>query len=541
MSSVVEVLARAIQESGTPFIVGIPGEETLELIEAARQRDMRFILMKQETAGAMMAATWGEITGSPGVCVSTRAPGAANMVLGVTHAWMDRCPLIAITDQFGAPAYASSLRQRLDQLALYAPITKWHSAIVAETVHQQARRAIRTAVSGIPGPVQLDLPADQRNREASVPAMEAPWMPNVLPSAPDRDTLKAPLAQIAKARRPVILAGPGVLWDRAHAQLVQLAERLGAPVMTTPKAKGVIPEDHVLSAGCVFGGMMERNLVGKADLIVAVGLEMVEMQPVPWPYTAPVLALSGVLDADSPVPAASEVIGDLKGTLAGLAQWAAEGTGWGEREVKAYRAAMDEAVNKPCPGLSPQRVFEIARGIFPRDTVATCDVGASRLFSVPKWPVYAPRDYLVSNGIATMGFALPAAMAARIAHPQRPVVAFTGDGSFMMAIAELHTSVREKLPVTILVQDNASLGVMALKQELKGVPRCGTLLGGVDWERLAQSFGAEGTIVDTENGLADALSAALKSERTTIVAARMDPAGYIEQYKAMLLAQRTSH
>ena len=143
-------------------------------------------------------------------------------------------------------------------------------------------------------------------------------------------------------------------------------------------------------------------------------------------------------------------------------QWAAEGTNWGEREVKAYRAAMDEAVNKPCPGLSPQRVFEIARGIFPRDTIATCDVGASRLFSVPKWPVYAPRDYLVSNGIATMGFALPAAMAARIAHPKRPVVAFTGDGSFMMAIAELHTSVCEKLPVTILVQDNASLGVMEI-------------------------------------------------------------------------------
>ncbi len=541
MPNVVEVLAQAIQESGTPFITGIPGEETLELIEAARQRDMRFILMKQETAGAIMSATWGEISGSPGVCVSTRAPGAANMVLGVTHAWMDRCPLIAITDQFGSAAYASSLRQRLDQLALYAPITKWHSSIAAETVHLQARRAIRTAVSGIPGPVQLDLPADQRSRDVSMPVMAAPWMPNVVASAPDRDTLKQPLKEIAQARRPVILAGPGVLWDRAHVQLVQLAERLGAPVMTTPKSKGVIPEDHVLSAGCIFGGLMERRLVEKADLIIAVGLEMVEMQPVPWPYSASVLALSGVLDADSPVPAGSEVIGDLKGSLAGLAQWAAEGTNWGEREVRDYRAAIEEAVNKPCPGLSPQRVFEIARAVFPRDTIATCDVGASRLFSVPKWPVYSPRDYLVSNGIATMGFSLPAALGARMAHPKRPVVAFTGDGSFMMAIAELHTSVREKLPVIVLVQDNASLGVMSLKQELKGVPRCGTQLGGIDWERLALSFGAEGTIVDTENGLSDALSTALQSNRTTVIAARMDPAGYIEQYKAMLLAQRTSH
>ena len=541
MPSVVEVLVEAFDKAGTPFIVGIPGEETLEMIEAARVRGMRFILMKQETAGAMMAATWGELTGSPGVCVSTRAPGAANMVLGVTHAWMDRCPLIAITDQFGAAAYASALRQRLDQMALYSPITKWHSSIVAESVHNQARRAIRTAVSGIPGPVQLDLPADQRNREVDVPAMDSPWLPNVVPVRPDRDALKVPLRLLELARRPILLVGPGVLWDKASAQMVMLAERLGAPVMTTPKTKGAIPEDHPLSAGCIFGGLMERSLVSQADLIVAIGLDTVELQPLPWPYSIPVLSITGVLDADSPIPAATELVGHLQGTLDGLAQWAVEGSSWGERVVKAYRAQMDAAVDKPCTGLSPQRVFEVARGILPRDTIATCDVGASRLFSVPKWPVYAPRDYLVSNGIASMGFALPAAMAARMASATRPVIAFTGDGSFMMAIAELHTCVKENLPVIILVQDNASLGVMSLKQDLKGVPRCGTLLGGIDWELLARTFGADGVIVDTENALGDALSAALKSNRTTVIAARMDPSGYIEQYKAMLLAQRATH
>src|SRR5919108_4879684 len=143
MATTVEVLAAAFKDAGTPFIVGHPGGESVELIEAARQRQMRFLLMKQEVAGAMLAATWGELTGSPGVCFSTRAPGAANMVNGVTHAWMDRSPLIAITDQYPAHVFATNLRQRLDQLALYRPITKWNATLSARTVRQQLRRALR--------------------------------------------------------------------------------------------------------------------------------------------------------------------------------------------------------------------------------------------------------------------------------------------------------------------------------------------------------------------------------------------------------------
>src|SRR5919109_2912830 len=143
MTTTVEVLATAFKDAGTPFIVGHPGGESVELMEAARQRQMRFLLMKQEVAGAMLASTWGDITGAPGVCLSTRAPGAANMVNGVTHAWMDRSPLIAITDQYPAATYATGQRQRLDHLALYGSITKWNGTITAKTVRLQLRRALR--------------------------------------------------------------------------------------------------------------------------------------------------------------------------------------------------------------------------------------------------------------------------------------------------------------------------------------------------------------------------------------------------------------
>ena len=166
MATTVEVLADAFQAAGTPFIVGHPGGELVELMEAARQREMRFILMKQEVAGAMLAATWGEITGAPGVCLSTRGPGAANMVNGVAQAFLDRSPLIAITDRYPTPAHEVGLRQRLDQHGIYAPIVKWGATLDARVVRQQVRRALRTASAPPPGPVQLDLPHSETRREA---------------------------------------------------------------------------------------------------------------------------------------------------------------------------------------------------------------------------------------------------------------------------------------------------------------------------------------------------------------------------------------
>ena len=166
MASTVEVMAEAFQEAGTPFIVGHPGGESVELMEAARRRGMRFIFIKQESAGAMLAATWGDITGSPGVCMSTRAPGAANMINGVTHAWMDRSPLIAITDQYGPVTYATGLRQRLDHLALYDSITKWNNTITAKTVRLQLRRA---RCWRPPGATSPDHPASACPRARPVP------------------------------------------------------------------------------------------------------------------------------------------------------------------------------------------------------------------------------------------------------------------------------------------------------------------------------------------------------------------------------------
>ena len=192
VATTVEVLAAAFKEAGTPFIVGHPGGELVELMEAGRQRQMRFLLMKQEVAGAMLAATWGEITGSPGVCLSTRGPGATNMVNGVAHALLDRAPLIAITDAYSRPTYETGLRQRIDQQAVYAPLVKWSTTIDAKTVRQQVRRAMRVATGAPPGPVHFELPQSETTREAGEMWPSLRSGPTSSPRAPTGPTSSRP-------------------------------------------------------------------------------------------------------------------------------------------------------------------------------------------------------------------------------------------------------------------------------------------------------------------------------------------------------------
>lgn len=533
MATTVEVIADAMNAAGTPFITGHPGGESVELMEAARQRNMRFILFKQEVAGAMMAATWGEITGSPGICLSTRGPGATNMVNGVSYAALDRAPLIAITDQYSPATYAVGLRQRIDQLAIYAPLVKWSTTVNAQAVRHQMWRAMRETTAAPPGPVHFELPQSETTKEAAEAGTAPPLMPNIVEIEPDRASLKVPLDMIGGARKPIILAGLGSLWERASSELTALAEHLGAPVLVTPKCKGVISEDHPLRAGCIIGGIIERKLVAQADLIIAVGLDAVEMQPKPWPYFVPVLSIAATPNLDAVVPATAEVVGPVAKVLDRLRMFSSGGSGWGEKAAKVYREDVIDALNTPARGLSPQRVMEVARAILPRETIATCDAGASRLLVVQKWESYGPREFLGSNGLGSMGYALPGAMAAKMAHPDRPCVAFVGDGGFLMAVAELQTSVREDLPIIAIVFDDAEIGLIRVKQQLKQIPSYGVHVGGMHWDKLAEGFGADGVVVETEQELSNALSSALKTGRTTVIGAKIDGSGYVDQFNAL--------
>lgn len=533
MSSTVEFLADSFKQMGTPFIVGHPGGESVELMEAARQRDMRFILVKQEVAGAMLASTWGEITGSPGVCLSTRGPGAANMVNGIAHALLDRAPLIALTDRYSIGAQEVGLRQRIDQKAMIAPLVKWSTTLEASVIGQQMKRAVRTATAPAPGPVHFDIPQSETTKPAGPGSDPAALELNRLTINPDNESIKALTDLIRQANKPVILVGLGVFWDKASAELVKLAEHLGAPVLTTSKTKGAIPEDHPLRAGCIIGGLIERKLVMQSDLIITVGVDAVELQPKPWPYDIRTVALVNTPSNDGFVPAEIEVVGNLAAMLNAIIDVVPSKAAWGDAAAQTFRQEVRDALNTPATGFPPQRVMEVARACLPRDTIATCDAGASRLLVVQKWESYGPREFLTSNGLGSMGFAVPGALAARLAHPERPVVAFTGDGGFMMAVAEIQTAVKENLPIIVVVFDDQEIGLIRVKQALKKIPRHGVAIGGVDWGALANSLGAEGTTVDNEAGLQRAIQVALASGKTTIIGVTIDPSGYVDQFNAL--------
>ena len=533
MSKTIEVLADAFRDVGTPFVVGHPGGDTVHLMDAARVRDMRYILMKQEVAGAILAATWGEMTGSPGLCTSTRGPGATNMVNGVAYAWLDRAPLIALTDQYPTDIYETRLRQTIDHQKIFSPITKWNTTLQAKTASLQIHHAFQVAMAPTPGPVHIDIPSPEITKEAPAMMGEPALLPERVAIEPDKKALRKPLEMIAKARKPIILAGLGVYWDKASAELVRLAEQLGAPVLTTSKCKGAIPEDHELSAGCIIGGTIERELVNQSDLIITIGLDIVELQPKPWPYTIPVLSLANVPSLGGLIPFNLEMVGDLKLLLRGLTCFCEAGQGWGVKAASEFRIAVSNALNTPSTGLSPQAAMEAVCDVLPRDTVATCDAGASRLLVVQKWKSHGERNFLTSNGLGSMGYAIPGALAARLARPKSPVVAFAGDGGFLMAVAELQTSVKENLPIIVVVFDDEEIALIRIKQALKGIPRYGVGIGGLNWEALAQGFGADGVVVDTAHKLGDALQSALKTGHTTLIAARIDGSGYIDQFNAL--------
>ncbi|MEL0294075.1 MAG: thiamine pyrophosphate-dependent enzyme, partial [Alphaproteobacteria bacterium] len=308
---------------------------------------------------------------------------------------------------------------------------------------------------------------------------------------------------------------------------------LGAPVLTTSKCKGAIAEDHPLHAGCIIGGLIERDLVTKADLIITIGLDAVELQPKGWPYATPVLSLASTISLDALVASEAEIIGDLAKILPVLTSIVPAGNGWGLESAQEFRQRVTAALDTPATGLSPQRAVEVARNILPRETVASCDAGASRLLVVQKWKSYDARAFLTSNGLGSMGFAIPGALAARLAHPDRPVIAFTGDGGLMMAVAELQTSVRERLPIIALVFDDGEIGLIRTKQSIKGIDPYGVHLGGIDWEHLARGFGANGVTVDSEQGLISALQDALQSSTTTVIGVKIDASGYVDQFNAL--------
>jgi len=532
--NVSEVLAETLRAAGIPFAAGHPGGEVTHLIEGLRRRGVPFYLTRHEATAAFLAAAYGELTGRPGLCIATLGPGATNLISGVAHAYLDRAPLLALTGQIPTDRYLRFPHQRLDLGGLYRPVTKLTVRLEAETVRETVHLALRLAVTERPGPVHLELPSNV----AAQPAAERPglaerwgdWLPVAGSEgavAADPTALQAALDRLERARRPLIAVGLAALRGHAPAYLVALAERLGAPVVTTTKAKGVIPEDHPLAAGVfdMYGEAVVRELVGQSDCVLAVGLDATEFIH-PWTFTVPVVYLDTVPNTDQFVPAVCEVVGPLGPLVAALAARVTPGPRWPADEVARHRTRLRAAIEGQGPELQPQQVLAVARRLFPRETVVSVDVGAHKILAGQYWTTYAPRTYLVSNGLSAMGYSLPAAMAARLVHPDRPVLAFVGDGGLGMYLGELETVARLGLRLVVVCLNDQSLSLIRLGQVRRGYPPYGVDFRNPDFAAVARECGWTGLAAETVAEVERALRVALESPGPVLVEARIQPEGY---------------
>jgi acetolactate synthase-1/2/3 large subunit len=518
--AIVAALARA----GTRLVFGVPGGgPNLDVVGAAEAAGLRFVLAHGETAATIMAATSADLTGAPGAVLVTRGPGLASAVNGIAHAALDRLPVVVIADTVADTRIS---HQRIDQEALGRSVAK---AAVTVSGPRAAARAVATALGAPPGPVIANMDDGAADQDGP------PRVENGVESQTLRAAARAGLTILAEAvrgaRRPVVLLGTGAI-PRTAAVRDALGGR-GIPALHTYRARGVLPDSGAEAAGLVTGGTMEWPLLSAADLIVGLGVDEAEMIPARWDYAARTILVSepGAPPAHGWFTGATELtmpIDDALGVLAagpsGTMEWPPDAG----RAAKTDAARGLAAAATAAPGrLAPQQVVATARACAPPETIATVDAGAHMLVAMPLWEVPGPRLLLTSSGLATMGYALPAAIAAALCLPRVPVLAFTGDGGLGMTLAEIETAVRLSLRVIVIVFNDAALSLITIKQNPAGHGGEGAVrYRPTSFAAAAAAMGAAGAAVSSERELAAALTDALARPGPTVIDAHVDPAGY---------------
>ena len=529
-----QTLARTLRDAGITRMFGLPGGEILEFIHAAKAAGIEFVLTRHEAAAAFAADVSGQITRRPGVCVATLGPGALNMTLGVANAFLDRSPMIAITASMAKGAEPVATHQNLDLNAIYRPFTKLAITLDGRDTAVKVRRAIRESLSPRMGPVHIALPSDiarvaeQQDSDPSSVAIHP-----VPIARADADAIERVAAAIDRAKRPVVVLGLD-LDPREDARAVRaFVEYLAVPVFVTPKAKGMLPEDHPLFYGVcagVAGDGVIVDLFGRADLIVGVGFEPVESDKL-WHHTMTLVSIGPVSIASGEYCPQAEAVGDVASTLGQVMRRPRRSSEWRREELEQFRRDLLGVLGPTASlaALSGYQLTQRLRELMPRATIFTTDVGAIKSITSQAWTTYEPLTFFESNGLSAMSYSLPAAMAARLAFPDRPVLCAIGDGGFCMTCAEIETCVRERLHFITVVYNDSSLSLIHVAQQNRGHVSYGVDHGVVDFAAVAAGFGAWSRRVETMAELDGAVGEALTIDRPVVIDAVVDPGEYRKQ------------
>ena len=493
-----DVFVRCLEEEGVRHVFGIPGEETVDLNHSLAHSNVEFVPVRHEQAGAFIAGMCGRLTGRAGVCLGTLGPGALNLVTAVADAFLDRAPLVALTGQRALAWMHKESHQYVDLVEVMRPITKWNArAAQPEIVPEVVRKAFRVAESEKPGATHLELPEDVMAQPLEALPLPRRGAPHPEPAA--RELMRA-AELICAAQRPLVLAGNGVLRAQAAPALREFARATGIPVAETFMGKGAVDHADAHALGTV--GLQERDYelagFGDADVVIAVGYDLVEHAPEYWNRgrNKTIVVIDSVAaEIDAYFTPAVELLGDVYHVLMRLAD---ECHGIGGPRPRPLPSRLRDVVEGRLEAgraddafpVSPPRALWELRSALDRCDVLVSDVGLHKLWIARMFPACEPNTVLIANGLASMGFALPSAIACKLVHPERRVVAVCGDGGVLMNFQDLETATRLGTPFVTVVWEDGGYGSIAWKQRQRfDGDHFGTNFTNPDFVRLAESFG----------------------------------------------------
>lgn len=528
-----DLFVKCLEEEGIEYIFGVPGEENADFVFSLKDSDkIKFVLTRHEQGAAFMAEIYGRLTGHAAGCLGTLGPGATNLITGVADSNMDRAPMLVLTGQGETSRLHKESHQVMDVVEMFKPVTKWATTILhADTIPEVVRKAVRVARTEKPGAVHIELPEDiASHRTEAKPLTPIRFR---RPVADDKIVDRA-FDLLKGAERPVILAGNGCIRRRASKQLRSFCERTGIGVLSTFMAKGAVDRD---AEYCLFTiGLGAKDLptlvIDQADLVISLGFDMVEYHPRLWnPHKDKTIIHADFLPAeiDEHYHPDVEVVGDLAHTLwmlndrlAGADELELDLSGQGSMR-KAMLEEFARHAEDDTEGVTrPQKVlFDVRETLGPKDILLS-DVGAHKMWIARHYQCNEPNTCLIPNGFCSMGFALPGAIAAKLVHPDRRVLAIAGDGGFLMNVQEMETAKRLGSNIVVMVWEDHEYGLIAWKQEDHFNGHTNLSFSNPDWLQLAGAFGWHGHVVTRSRSLREALENAFAEPGPSLVVVPID-------------------
>src|SRR5918994_1330342 len=530
--TIAQLLVRCLENEGVKYVFGIPGEENIHFIDAlcGSSSSIRFILVHHEQSASFMADMYGRVTGKAGVCSATLGPGAINLLLGTADAHTDSVFLFTKSAQVGLSRQYKETHQFVDLVGMFKPVTKWAVEIkVPSAVPEIVRKAFKVAQTERPGSCYLGIPQDLE--EMSVSPSLQPLLPSqVYDSAPSPSQISRAAKVLEAAKSPIVLAGHGAARDNAQDALIRFSEHLHIPVATTFMGKGVFPDMHPNALGTV--GFMRHDYVNfgfdLADVLVCVGYDLQEFDPVkinPKADKKIIHISSYAAEVDAHYPVAVGIESNLSMALDELAKSVRSKEGLkakNQKIVNLLRGELEEGAQDDSFPVKPQRIVSDTRLALGQSDIVLVDTGALKMWMARLYPTYKPNTCLISNGLSTMAFALPGAIAVRLACSERKVLAVAGDGGFLMLGSELATAVREHVSLVVLIWEDQSYGLIKWKMDLELGHHSSVDFHTPDFVKYAESFGAKGYRINSTEELLPTLKSALEDDAVSVITCPVD-------------------